>query len=100
MANLIVSYAKVGPSERGTFRLQRAGYVRTEQIAIGVTSAAGSLVALAGDILEVTALDDCWVAVGPAPTAAAGGSTSRYLAEGTVREYVVDPGDKVAVIQA
>lgn len=100
MADLVVTLADAVPDDIPAYRLPLAdlGSLSTETIAIGGTSAAGSL--LGTDALYVallTARADCWVKVGTAPTAVAG--EGLFMPNGTTVHGYISVGHKVAVIQ-
>lgn len=103
MANLIVTYAKAQsfkygrPAGNGLHVLKGSG-ARTEEIAIAGASDVGELVAAGDDVVYLTALAACWVAVGESPVAVAG--ECHYFAEGATRPLGVEDDEAVAVIQA
>lgn len=113
MADLVLTFGKsiVPTAPRGAgfpdFPVMMGSAARSEAVAIGMVSAPSTLAAIAGETyVTLTALAACWVAFGPAPTAAAlasGGTAtgvSWYMGANEVREFSVATGDKVAVIAA
>lgn len=75
---------------------------RTERIDVGAASAGGNIGALAASggesIVRLYAAEDCWVVVGSSPTVQAG--EGWFMNTDTYLELWVEPGDKVAVIEA
>lgn len=106
MADLIVTFRKDrAPGRQTGMPLARGSGSRTEAVAIGATNAVSELSAAAGEhFVKLRAGAACWFAVGAEPVAAAVASgadgTSDYLAADETAEFYIDPGEKVAVIQA
>jgi hypothetical protein len=101
MANLIVTFTHDGasPPRAHTQPLAAGGSARTEQIAIGATSAAGSELGTSADyIVDLKAKAECWVAVGSAPTAVAG--SGWHMDTDERLQFYIGVGEKVAVVQA
>lgn len=77
----------------------RGGSETTESLTLSASSAASTNAASADQpICSLLAGEDCWVAFGATPTAAA--NTGRKLLAGTRLEVHLAPGSKVAGITA
>lgn len=69
-----------------------------ESISIGATSAQSSASPTNARAWRVVATVECWIDIGPNPTAATGSTI--YMPPNHVEYFECDPGDKVAVIQS
>jgi|SRR4051812_3102165 hypothetical protein len=70
----------------------------SQALAVAGTSAQSAAVGGNTTIVRIYATQDCWVALGPNPTAAA--NTSMFLAAGAPEYLAINPGEKIAAIQA
>lgn len=110
MSDLIVTFSRARSQldrkyEDPNYPVAYGANTRTEALAIGSESDATTLAAIAGDnYVELYSPVDCWFEIGSDPTAEAIASgedgTSRFLPAGYIREFDIDLGDKVAVIEA
>lgn len=83
-------------------QLPQAGEVANQVLAIGGASVQSAAFNAATDLIVITKIDaDARVAFGPNPTAVAGGAgQTRYLKAGNEYAFAVEPGSKLAVINA
>lgn len=73
----------------------------TQQVAIGTSSAASAAFNAASRIIAVYTDTACRIAIGPTPVASkTAGSLNRLLQAGGEYTFLVDPGQKLAVIAA
>lgn len=99
MADLIVSFSRA----LRDVPVMAGDDVRTETIAIGASSAAGTLTAEPREgIVSLLPGADCWVCIGSDPEAGEPGTgieNSWPLQSGIPREFAIERGMKVAVIE-
>jgi hypothetical protein len=70
-----------------------------QTLAIGASSAASAAFAAGAKIVRLVATQNCWIAFGANPTAAATSGNGSYVPSGAIEFWRVTPGHKVAVIQ-
>ena len=103
MADLIITYTRAvsDPPRNQIIPLEVGSDVETEVEVIGGSSVATTAAANAQRrIASLLAGADCWIAIGAAPTAVAAGATCRKMLAGERLQFLLTPGEKVAVIQA
>lgn len=86
----------------GTPQMVQSGEIANQSVAIGVASAASAAFAGGTEIIVISKVDgDCRIAFGAAPVAVTtGAGQSRFLRAGSEYAFQVQPGEKLAVIQA
>lgn len=103
MADVIVTFGRAS----GSPPLMQGRGRRTQSLTIGgeavATSLSASIAGSRGDnVVDILALGDCWVEIGPEPVAAAPGAApankSWPMKSGERMQFDVDDGEKVSVI--
>ena len=99
MATVYVSMGQVGARGlRDDVEVYTSGSLRSEEITSSGTSAAGSLVAVQRDMVQVFCASAVYVTLAPTPTAAA---TNSLLVPAGIPAYIAaNAGDRVAVLDA
>lgn len=69
----------------------------TQKVTVGSGSTQSAALAVSTTIVELYADTDCFIAVGPSPTAT---TSTKFIPASTVLYYSVQPGSKIAVIQS
>lgn len=100
MANLVVTFRRA----LGNPPVMVGRNARSESIAIGASSAPGTLVCDPSDnngesCVDLYAGAACWVKIGPGTPVAAANTTSFFMAEGERLQFSLVKDDRVAVIQ-
>jgi hypothetical protein len=99
MATVYVSMGQVGARGlREDVEVYAAGSLRSETITSSGTSAAGSLAAVARDMVQVFCATSVYVTLAPTPVAAAGNSI--LVPAGIPTHIAARVGDRVAVLDA
>jgi hypothetical protein len=83
-------------------QLPQGGEVANQSLAIGAASVQSAAFNANTDLIVITKVDaDCRIAVGPNPVAVTtGAGQTRLLRAGSEYSFAVEPGAKLAVIQA
>lgn len=84
--------------DRNGSEIQALGLGAVQNVAIGASSAQSTAVSSSTKIVRLVATVDCWIVEGANPTASS--TTGAYLPAGAPEYIRINPGDKVAVIQA
>lgn len=76
--------------------------IANQSLAIGAASAASAAFNARTQLIVISKVDaDCRIAIGPAPVAVIGGAgQTRFIRSGNEYAFAVEPGSKLAVIQA
>lgn len=69
----------------------------SQRVAIGASSVQSSAMGETTGLVRLTGSSDCYVSFGSNPTAT---TSSLYLPAGAIEYFGINPGDKIAVLQA
>ena len=84
--------------DRNGAQIQALGIGAVQNVAIGAASVQSAAVSSSTRIVRVASTVDCWIIEGASPTVSA--TTGAFLPSGAPEYIRINPGDKIAVIQA
>jgi hypothetical protein len=102
MALEFSEYRMARATANGTPQMVQSGELANQSVAIGAANAVSAAFGGTTEIIVISKVDqDCRIAFGAAPVAVTtGAGQTRFLRAGSEYAFMVQPGEKLGVIQA